>query len=171
LAHRPGGCPDAAAAGGGGGSSTTSISTTGSAATEAAGTVDAAIGSSTLECEGLGFHAGRESCTITTTNDQESRTRQRHHRTDGQATACRHHHHCRRLRGTAGRMRNDDDRLTRMVLSDEIVFIEQTTARAVDLNSIVCESGKIGFFLLYCFPFFYFSFTRTAFLLLLLFLF
>jgi len=66
-------------------------------------------------------------------------------------------------------MRDDDDRLTRTVLSDEMVFIEQTTARAVDLNRIVRESGKIGFFPLYCFPFFSFSFSRTAFLLLLLF--
>jgi len=68
-------------------------------------------------------------------------------------------------------MRDDDDRLTRTVLSDEIVFIEQTTARAVDLNSIVRESGKIGFFPYTVFPFFSFSFSRTAFLLLLLFFF
>lgn len=55
-------------------------------------------------------------------------------------------------------MRDDDDRLTRTALSDEIVFIEQTTARAVDLNSIVRESDKIGIFPLYCFPFFFFFF-------------
>jgi len=67
-------------------------------------------------------------------------------------------------------MRDDDDRLTRTVLSDEIVFIEQTTARAVDLNSIVRESGKIGFFPYIVFPF-SFSFSRTVFLLLLLFFF
>jgi len=67
-------------------------------------------------------------------------------------------------------MRDDDDRLTRTVLSDEIVFIEQTTARAVDLNSIVRESGKIGFFPDIVFPF-SFSFSRTAFLLLLFFIF
>lgn len=70
-------------------------------------------------------------------------------------------------------MRDDDDRLTRTVLSDEIVFIEQTTARAVDLNSIVresAESGKIGFFPYTVFPF-SFSFSRTAFLLLLFFIF
>lgn len=60
-------------------------------------------------------------------------------------------------------MRDDDDRLTRTVLSDEIVFIEQTTARAVDLNIIVRESGKIGFFPLSCFPFFLFLFRALSF--------
>jgi len=94
-------------------------------------------------------------------------TAQRYHRTDGQATARRHHHHCRQTRGTAERMRDDDDRLTRTVLSDVIVVIEQTTVRAVDLNSTVRESGKIGFFPYIVFPF-SFSFSRTAFLLLLL---
>lgn len=123
LVHRTGGCPDA----GDGGSSTTSRSTTNSAATEAAGTVDAAIGSSTPEREMIGFADG-PGVSCTTSDDQQSRTRQRYHRTDGQATARRHHHHCRRLWGTAGRMRDDDDRLTRTVLSDGIVFIEQTTA-------------------------------------------
>jgi len=160
--HRTGGCPDAAATDGGG-SNTTSRSTTSSAAKEAAGTVDAANGSSTPEREKIGFpHEPEE---LHTTDDQQSRTTQRNHQTVGQATARRHHHHYRRLRGTVGRMQDDDDRLTRTVLSDEIVFIEQTTARAVDLNSIVRESGKIGFlsYIVYSFPFFLLPFRALPF--------